>query len=235
MLRPLVRLLPALVAVGLVATPGVSTGSTTLAASTTPAGPARVAGRTLTHTRQVVVRPVNATGHAVPGFTVRRETGQGAVDCDGQSAYSVSDHVDTCYPSALYAPSCWKAVDHTVLCLQDVERKRLVRFRYEGRFVAAPAMRPNERSPQGLRLADGERCTVRVGGAWGQAPGHPDWVGYYSCTNGSVYGPFDGSAGRPYGDGISRTNPVWSVHLLRNDGSIVVRKVTRATYVGTAG
>lgn len=213
MLRPLVRLVPALLAVALVATPGVSTGSTTHA------------GRALDHTRVRVVRPVRATGRAVSGYTVHRESG--SLDCGDQSPYSVSAHVDICFPSAAYTPSCWKAVDHTALCLRDVEQKQLVRFRYSGTFAAQRALPRSSRLPQGLRLADGERCWVRVGGAWGQAPGHPSWVGWYSCDHGTLWGSASSR-------GIDRSQPVWTVHELLADNSVVTRKVRTAAYVGTA-
>ncbi|GAB2989924.1 hypothetical protein [Nocardioides montaniterrae] len=222
MLRRTARLLPALLAVAAAtyAVPGGPAGAATATTSTTSTT------TTLTATKKVVVRPVGATGRARVGWPVHRE-GDGSLSCDDQSPYSVSDHVDICYPTAAYAPSCWRSFDHTVLCLRDVEVKQLVRFRYAGTFAGDPALLRAKRSPQGLRLADGERCTVRVGGAWGYYPSHPTWVGFYSCDGGSIYGPDSG-------DGISRTNPVWTVHVIRNDGSVVVRKVTRATYVGTA-
>ncbi|MCL2542960.1 MAG: hypothetical protein FWE71_10950 [Nocardioidaceae bacterium] len=179
-----------------------------------------------TRTRHVVVRPVKANGHAASGYSVYRE--RGSLDCGDQSPSSVSAGVDTCYPSAAYAPSCWKATMHTALCLRDADDNELVRMRYAGRFVTHHVLPAAKRMPQSLTLADGETCTIRVGGAWGEAPGHPRWVGFYSCTHGSLYGA-------PDSGGIDRSQPVWHVHELIGDDSIVTRHVTTATYVGTAG
>ncbi|WP_460789637.1 hypothetical protein [Nocardioides maradonensis] len=178
---------------------------------------------TLDHTARAVVRPVTSAGTPVAGYTVHREAG--STDCSFQATTSVSGKVDTCLPTAYYFPSCWKSANHTALCLRHVSDTRLVRIRYSGTFAARTAVR--HPSPQRLRLVGGATCDVRIGGAWGVVPSHPDWVGWYSCTNGSVYGP-------PDGDGVDRSEPVWRVHLVTNDGTVVTRRVAKATYVGTA-
>ncbi|MCW2774234.1 MAG: hypothetical protein JWN91_2560 [Nocardioides sp.] len=102
----------------------------------------------------------------------------------------------------------------------------LVRVRYRGSYPSVSA--PEQPSPQALRLAHGQRCTLRVGGAWGTVPRHPRWVGFYSCADGSVYGP-------PEGDGIDRTDAAWRVHLVHADNSVARRSVRTAYLVGTAG
>lgn len=178
---------------------------------------------TVDHTTRIVLRPVTTTGTAAPGYAVHREPG--SVDCSDQSVSAVDRGIDTCYPTAMYVPSCWKSSNHTVLCLRSVSDTRLVRVRYSGAFVNHAAVKV--RSPQGLRLVGGGTCSIRIGGAWGQAPGHPTWLGFYACGNGALYGP-------PDGDGIDRSQPVWRVHVLHSDGSIVTRRVAVATYVGTA-
>jgi hypothetical protein len=214
MLRTLVRTAPlflaAVVSAGALAAPSADAG--------TPAPTTAV-----DHTAQKVVRPVDGTGHAVTGYTVHRESG--SVSCDGQAATGVSRGIDACFPSAYYVPSCWRSRNHTVLCLRDVATKELVRISYSGTYPVQRAVR--RPSPQAMTLTNGVTCSIRVGGAWGDAPGHPDWVGFYSCTSGAVYGPGDG-------DGVDRSQPVWRVHLLRNDGTVVTRRVARATFVGTA-
>ncbi|HJQ07474.1 MAG TPA: hypothetical protein VJ872_18635 [Nocardioides sp.] len=178
---------------------------------------------TLDHTARAVVRPVTSTGSPAAGYTVHREAG--STSCSDQATTSVSAAVDTCFPTAYYFPSCWKSTNHTALCLRHVSDTRLVRIRYSGTFAAKPAVqRP---SPQRLTLVGGGTCDIRIGGAWGVVPGHPDWVGWYSCTNGSVYGS-------PTGDGVNRSRPVWRVHLVGSDGTLVTRRVAKATYVGTA-
>lgn len=188
--------------------------------------PAGTAGTpALDRTERVVVRPVTADGHAAPGWTVHRER-LGGIDCWGSSVSAVDDGIAICGPSAAYLPSCWKSRRHTVLCLRLVTDDVLVRVRRSGAYPDTPA--PAEPTPQGLLLANGQRCAIRVGGAWGTVPDHPDWVGFYSCERGDLYGP-------PNGDGINRHHPVWRVHLVRADGTVVTRRVEQATYVGNAG
>lgn len=214
MLRTVPRLL--LIALTLGAAVAAGTGSAAHAGDGNgPSAPPK--------TGRVVVRPVTASGTAADGFTVRRVSGPAS--CEDQAATAVDPGIDICFPSALYVPSCWKSSNHTVLCLRNVTDTRLVRVRYSGTFVRHAAVR--RPSPQGLRLTNGAVCGIRVGGAWGQAPGHPDWVGFYSCSNGAVYGP-------PDGDGVDRSHAQWRVHVLRADGTVVTRTVATATYVGTA-
>lgn len=186
--------------------------------------PADAQGQPAPATRTVVVRPVTADGAAAPGWRVHRER-DGSASCSDPSVAAVDDGIAECYPSALYLPSCWKSSDHTVLCLRDVTRKVLVRVRYRGAFPDVTA--PEQPSPQALRLNHGQRCTLRVGGAWGTVPSHPSWLGFYSCDHGSVYGP-------PDGDGIDRDEPAWRVHLVHPDDSVVVHSVRTAYLVGTA-
>ena len=205
-----------------------------LAAFTLAPSPAQSAdepvGRTLDHTRRVVVRPVDAGGHAVDGWTVERER-DGKVDCDGASMSSVSDDVYECFPTVEYAVACWKSRDHTVLCLRDPRSKQLVRIAYRGTLSSVSA--PERRTPLALTLRRGQHCQVRFGGAWGTPAAHPRWVGFFSCDHGSVYGPGDG-------DGTDRSKDVWRVHVWRggtegNADDIVTRGVRTAYLVGTAG
>jgi len=174
-------------------------------------------------THVVVVRPVTAQGRPAPGWTVHRQ--KGAVFCDDASRSAVDDGIATCYPSAYYLPSCWRSVGHTVLCVRDVGSRELVRIRYRGAYPDVTA--PRRPSPQELTLGNGETCTIRIGGAWGTAPSHPRWLGFYSCESGSVYGP-------PNGDGIDRGHHPWWVHVMRDDRSMVLKTVRTAYVVGTA-
>src|SRR4051794_12528266 len=78
------------------------------------------------HTHRIVVRPVDAAGHAVAGWTVQRERGV-SVQCDGPAPAAVDDGIGACFPTAEYLPACWKSHHHTVLCLRDARTKTLVR------------------------------------------------------------------------------------------------------------
>jgi hypothetical protein len=177
------------------------------------------------HTHRVVVRPVDASGHARPGWTVHRIKGM-TVECDGSAAAAVNDGIHACFPTAAYLPACWRSAHHTVLCLRDARTKKLVRVRYDGKIGRAKA--PGRPSPQDLDLAHGQRCLLRVGGAWGTLPTHPSWVGFYSCSHGSVYGP-------PDGDGVDRSTQPWTVRLWKSgtDHRVVRRSVATAYFVGT--
>lgn len=192
------------------------------------AGPANAGPYTGRHTVAHVVRPVDRNGSPVAGWTVQKEQIPDFT-CDGTSPVAVDDGIYFCGPSATYTVACWKSAKHTVLCLRDPLVNKLVRIRYTGtlQHVSAPA----KPSPQALTLFGGTRCLIRDGGAWGEVQGHPNWVGYYSCDNGtSVWGTTR--------DGIIRAHQPWRVHTVRfhDDGTqtIRTRQVHRAYYVGTA-
>jgi len=178
-----------------------------------------------TRTHRVVVRPVDSAGHAVSGWTVTREKGV-TVQCDGPAPAAVDDGIGICFPAAEYLPACWKSHHRTVLCLRDARAKELVRLRFSGRFATPTA--PKHPSPQDLVLAHGQACSIRVGGAWGVLPTHPNWLGYYSCRHGSVYGP-------ARGDGVDRSAKQWTVRIWKSGTKhrVVHRSVATAYFVGT--
>jgi hypothetical protein len=188
------------------------------------AAPSAQAG-SASHTHRVVVRPVDSHGNPVAGWRVTRERGT-TVDCGGHAAAAVNRNIVECFPAAEYLPSCWKSQHHTVLCLRDATEQKLVRIRYTGSI--APVRAPRHPSPQNFRFVGGEKCEIRVGGAWGQLPTHPRWEGFYSCPTGSVYGP-------ARGDGIDRSAPLWTAHVWRTGTkhSVVTRGIATAYFVGT--
>jgi hypothetical protein len=185
------------------------------------------AGQTsrVAHTDQVVIRPVDAHGHPAAGWTVVHE--KGSVSCDGTSPGAVDDGIAECFPTAVYLPSCWKSHHHTVLCLRDARTTKLVRVHYTGQFPSAVA--PTRPTPQNLDLVGGQTCDIRIGGAWGELPSHPNWVGFDSCTKGSVYGP-------PSGDGVKRGGTAWTVRVWKSGTKqqVVTKTIGTAYVVGTA-
>ena len=198
----------------------------TAAAGTAPSsGAGTPLPRLGTATQQVVVRPVHADGTPAAQWTVTRQSG--STDCWGSSRAAVNRGIAECGPTAYYLPSCWRSRDHTVLCVRDLRRRELVRIRWTGTWPATP--KPDRPSPQNLQLGDGQRCDIRLGGAWSAPTSHPRWFGYYSCDRSTVYGP--GSRR----DGIIRSTTPWRVDTWVNgtDGTIVRRRVTAAYYVGT--
>jgi hypothetical protein len=178
-----------------------------------------------TRTHRVVLRPVDRHGDPVQGWKVKRERGT-SVSCGGAAAAAVSRNIVECFPTAEYLPACWKSSHHTVLCVRDATRHQLVRIRYSGSIGSVSA--PKHPAPQDLRLTGGQKCEIRVGGAWAQLPTHPHWVGFYSCRSGSVYGPAKG-------DGVDRSASVWTVQLWLSGTKhhVVTRDVGTAYFVGT--
>jgi hypothetical protein len=177
-------------------------------------------------TEFVFVRPVTTAGRPAPGWKVRRE--RGSATCSGPSPSAVNPGIVSCFPTALALRACWKSAHHTVLCVRSARRHTLVRIHRTGRYPSVHA--PAKPAPMNLVLADGRRCVIRDGGAWGAPPHHPHWIGFYSCQrHASVYGPARGR------DGINRSHKRWTVRIWRTHQDDVVRRAVRtAYYVGTA-
>lgn len=224
MRRILAALFLALLAAALVVGPGTpqpATATPDRAPRTSPAAPARAEAGT----RQVVVRPVTTEGRPAPGWPVVRQ--RGAASCTGAARGAVDPGIVTCFPTVYGLAACWRSQRHTALCVRSLFEHQLVRVRYQGRFPRAVA--PAQAAPNDLTLGGGRACRIRTGGAWGSPPGHPRWVGYYSCDDGAVYGP-----ARP-ADGIDRSEPAWTVHVVEGPRArVTVRAVRAAFYVGTA-
>lgn len=227
-MRGILTTLPlALLAATLVVGPGTPQPATATPdrAVASPSRSAPTPARAGAGTRQVVVRPVTADGRPAPGWPVVRQ--RGVASCTGAAHGAVDPGIVTCFPTVYGLAACWKSQGHTALCVRSLTEHELVRVRYQGRFprVAAPA----QPAPNDLTLGDGRACRIRTGGAWGSPPGHPRWVGYYSCDEGAVYGP-----ARP-ADGIDRSEPVWTVHVVEGpEARVTVRAVRAAFFVGTA-
>jgi hypothetical protein len=183
-------------------------------------------------TVKVVVRPVTATGHVRAGFSVGAEP-TGMVDCSfpSPSPGAVSHNIEFCGPSAEYAVACWKAAKpHRVWCMRDARSHHVVGIPRSGPFAPTPPAPLRERAPLVMRLADGDICSIRDGGAWGSLPGHPSLFGTYSCRHdGAVWAS---STSRHMG--VDETHPSWTVHTAQfGHHTLVVRHVVKAWFVGT--
>jgi hypothetical protein len=199
-----------------------------VAGSAAPAAAHRAAG-----TRIVIVRPVNASGHAEPGFTIT-SGGRYPIDCRfaEPSAGAVSPNIEFCFPTAYDPVACWKAAAaHKALCMQDPRTRELIRFRLKGRFAPTGLAPVDQRAPLTIVLGDGDYCRIRSGGAWGPLPGHPHLSGYYGCDRGgAVWAPFVTKH-----HGINESQPMWTVRTAQFDSRhLVTRRVVRAYFVGTA-
>ncbi|MBF4163333.1 hypothetical protein [Nocardioides acrostichi] len=161
-------------------------------------------------TQHVLVKPVDSAGNPADGYTVRKidDFKNTKVDCYGY-AKGVGHDVVSCYPTALYLHSCFPSRHHTVLCLRDARSTSLVRAKYseikrQGTAHGRPVVDLDLAAKKGVQT-----CSIRFGGAWGQLPTHPNWVGFYSCERGSVYGP-------PDGNGIDESGDPWTVKLWKS-------------------
>lgn len=188
------------------------------------------AASTFTQTHRIVVRPVTATGHPVPGYTVTQ--GSGTVDCrfPGASPAAVDPNIVYCSPNAAYAVACWNSArPRYVLCLQDARKAHLVRYRHSE--PVAQTMPLKVRAPLDVRLGDGKYCTLRVGGAGPSLKGHPRWYASYYCTHRTAIWARMGTTNW----GINRTHKIWTVKIAPeiNNGTLHTRRVFRAWFVGT--
>ncbi|NHC45616.1 hypothetical protein [Motilibacter aurantiacus] len=136
-----------------------------------------------------------------------------SVDCGSRGVVfpapsAVTANIYSCSPSAASADTCWReGTRKRVLCLVDPWSRTLTEYLLDRDPVVGvePLQRP---LPIGLVLADGRRCRMRVGGAWGALDQHPTWVGYYSCSRGEVWAAPDSPTG-----GIDRSSRVWTVQV----------------------
>ncbi len=195
------------------------------------AAPAGVAKSGYAPTQRIVVRPVDSTGRARPGFAVAAEP-NGQVDCtDGdESPGAVSRNILVCFPSAEYAIACWKPVTpQMALCMRDPSHKRLVQIPRNGRFASASVVAKWKRAPLLIVLLDGTRCGIRDGGAWGSLKGHPNMFGTYSCTRHGVVWAKPKSRHM----GVNESSAAWTVRTAPDSGPLVTRHVKRAYFVGT--
>ncbi len=187
-------------------------------------------------TRQVSLAPVDQRGQVTSGWRVdeSEDDPDSPIDCgDTSRAYpspaGVSGDIYYCSPSAAGADACWPTPrPRRMLCLRDPFSTTLWALTATALVARVP---PTSRpAPLGLRLADGDSCRLRDGGAWGSPESHPDYVGYYSCDQGGIVWA---SPNTPAG-GIDRTARRWTV--LRGDvtGPLAVVPVTEAYLVATA-
>lgn len=230
MRRPLGLIAPPTALTGLLTVLALLTGLPTSASSASSHGSSTVQPKAPAATHSVVLRPVTASGVPARGWSVTHERGR--VTCSGTSPSATAPDIVSCYPTAFGLRACWKSARHTVLCVRDARANELVRIHYRGRFPRVHA--PAEAAPIRLVLTGGRECRIRVGGAWGAPNTHPQWVGFYGCRSGGIYGPGNST------DAIIRTKRLWSVRVWRNEtetdqpADIVRRGVRTAYYVGTA-
>ncbi|ADP80191.1 hypothetical protein FraEuI1c_2152 [Pseudofrankia inefficax] len=209
------------------------------AATTVPAGttPTKArSGAAVVATRLINLAPVDQRGHATSGWSIDRndDDPNAPIDCgDTSQAYpspaAASGDIYSCAPSAAEADACWPTAQaRQMLCLRDPYSPVLTALTAQA--LVAKVSAPRDPVPLGLRLANGDQCRLRDGGAWGSPPQHPDYVGYYSCaSHGIVWAPQESSTG-----GIDRTTKRWTVLVGGETGPLTTVAVTDASFVTTA-
>ncbi|CAO5252146.1 hypothetical protein [Frankia sp. AgKG'84/4] len=187
-------------------------------------------------TRQVPLAPVDQRGQVASGWSVD-ESGDdpgSPIDCgDTSRAYpspaGVSGDIYYCSPSAAGADACWPTPrPRRMLCLRDPFTTTLSALTATALVARVPAA--SSPVPLGLRLADGDRCRLRDGGAWSSPESHPDYVGSYSCDRGGIVWAAPGTAA----GGINRTARRWTVLRGEVTGPLAVVPITEAYVVATA-
>jgi hypothetical protein len=217
-------------AVGLVLTELAALG--TVAASTTIAASA---SRSVTFpvTQSVVIRPVTSAGRPASGFHVKTPHPE-PIDCSTatSSPSAVNRNIDWCAPEAADAIACWKAATaHHALCMVDPRSHRLYQRRMTGSFAKTAAVKSSSRGPLLIALADGARCAIIDGGAWGELKSHPNWAPDYSCgQHGIIWAPEHTKH-----NGINESHVSWTVRVeAAANGRLIIRHIKRAYFVGTA-
>lgn len=169
-----------------------------------PADPAPAEPTTPAQTRVAHISPVNRAGQLQPGWQISEH---GAMDtwC-GDSPVAVDEGIYSCGPSALSAPACFAAVDGIFYCPLDPLGNQV---RALDLNIDLDDTTRSEPAPWALELADGRRCTIRTGGAWGSR--EDGYVGSYSCDGGPevVLTPQDGDGSY----GVDRSSGTWTVKL----------------------
>ncbi|GGL22607.1 hypothetical protein [Nocardia jinanensis] len=159
-------------------------------------------------TTEVSLVAVDASGQPADGFVVSGTGPVGELDCTyGTSSRSAtSPGIYHCGASADAADVCWAGTGRRELfCADDPWSRELRWYRVDTRLE--PVGKTANPEPWALELADGRKCRIRVGGAWG---GRADGlVGAYSCTGGAevVLQPSDARTA------IDTSAPTWHVSM----------------------
>ena len=150
-----------------------ATGSAT---ATDSAGVAR--------TEVITVVAVDRDGRPAAGWTVDTSGDGNPLMCGPTmtpSYAATSDDIYSCAPNAAGAHTCWPtpASPTRLLCAADPWHRTLRQLTSD--VALTPVTKPADPRPWALELANGVRCTMRTGGAWG---GRSDgYLGAYGCAD----------------------------------------------------
>lgn len=177
-------------------------------------------------TKLQTLRPVTADGHVADGFTVGRFDGSSCSAGSSEPKVSNDPRVHTCLPGST---GCIAAAKTDMLyCMRYDSRTELIQVR------ADSGIRPQRNTtpllPMYVDLADGQSCSIRVGGAASESKVNPDWVPYYFCGDGAsvaLWAPMNSAT--PF----DRGSDTWTVEVGTVDKAEKVA-VRAAYYVGVA-
>lgn len=175
-----------------------------------------------------VLEPVDTQGNVENGWTQDTSRSSRQIDCSfgSPSPYDKTSGVRFCGATADSGDACWPAADAAhVYCLIDPFSNTLYYISATG--LNSPIKAQTEDPyPFALLLDNGTQCRARNGGAWSNPKEHPDWVGYYACHDGAIWGP--------QGQGIKKGFGGWTVMYGSEDSHLTNHRVTKAYYVGVA-
>lgn len=158
------------------------TGSQTTGSETT--GTSTSTGTTSGQTEVITVVAVNRDGTPASGWTVDSSGIGSTVSCGPPmmpSRSATSNDIYSCSPSAAGAHTCWPtpASSTTLYCLGAPWDRTLRQLTSD--VPLQPVTKPADPQPLALELANGIKCTIRTGGAWG---GRSDgYLGAYGCAD----------------------------------------------------
>ena len=173
-------------------------------------------------TARIVVRPVDQDERPIAGWKVKYVGGtEYGFNCYAASPAALRRGIEICGTTADNTPACWRGGwDYEVLCVHDIRRHVLYDYMTSSVWKSDKLVGP--RTPLSLTLANGMRCSLRIGGAVDGLPNHPNWAIAYFCPKGKAVWATPGDT-----DGVNRAHQLWSVLIARDDG-----KAGRATRVG---
>lgn len=187
-------------------------------------------------TQTVDLRPVDGHGNAAPGWSVVSGQGGIVVTCDHGDSFHAGQRITSiCSPDTAFPVACYRAAQSgSVLCVSDVWRQQLTRWNFRSGPEAGPSS-PVSR-PIALDLANGQRCTLRIGGAAARLTHYPTWSILWFCrppgaapgSGGMAVSP---TASLPGTTEFDRSAPQWTVHFVPSfDGMQSVVGVIRVYY-----
>lgn len=143
-----------------------------------------------------LANPYSAKNVLRPGWkVVKQAASRGELTCDGPAYSGLVAGTYSCGSSAQNAHDCYAKPGHAnvITCLVDPWRKELLEYRVSGALPRTAGATTATVPPLAVALQDGERCLIRMGGAWGWR--EPDelnpWAGCLPSPDTALFAPFE--------------------------------------------